>query len=156
MDRIPLADSPAAVGAGSAGRAPQRRAETDGSSQDGRPNGGRAGERTKCGCSTLWWTCGGGQHLTGLRGTWRTRCSGCSRSSRWRLGGRKWVQGESLRVWTALVLLPSRLPEASIPEARTLGQLGAVLDANRPWRTSAAVTSRRRRIRRRMHLDGGS
>lgn len=95
MDRIPLADSPAAVAAGAAGRAPQRRAETDGSSQDGRPNGGRAGERTKCGCSTLWWTCGGGPHLTGLCGIWRTRCSGCSGSSRWSLGGRKWLGGGS-------------------------------------------------------------
>lgn len=53
---------------------------------------------------------------------------------------REWVQREALSVWTAQVLLPSRLPEASIPEARTLGQWGAVLDANRPWRTSSAVT----------------
>lgn len=52
---------------------------------------------------------------------------------------REWVQVEALTVWTAHVLLPSRLPEASIP---ALGQLDAVLETNRPWRPSSTVTLR--------------
>lgn len=55
---------------------------------------------------------------------------------------REWGQGESLRVWTVHVLLPSRLPEASIPDVRALGQLDAVLETSRPWRTSSTVTLR--------------
>ena len=50
---------------------------------------------------------------------------------------REWVQREALSVWTAHVLLPLRLPEASIPEVRILGRLDAVLETNRPRRTSS-------------------